>query len=408
MPQSRAGLRQAFSAITYGDFRRFAMAQLFTSLGTQLLPPGVFWQVFELTGSALLLGLTGMARAAPHIVLSLAGGVIADRLNRVRLIQAGQVMNAALLVALAILTVTGAVEVWHLYVLSLARGVSMSFTQPARQTLISRLGPSDRMLNAFALNQIANNSNRLLAPAIAGLLIGFYGVTAAFGTAVIIFSITIVSTAMVRSSSAKSMNARQSAKGQLIEGINYVVNHRGILLLMSVAFAMFTFVLPYNALMPMIADQVLGIGPAGFGVLLSLGGVGALAGGLVLASVGDVQSKGLLFLGGSFAFAISIFLLGIAPWASLAFVIMPFIGASQSIFFTAGNTALLSQAPPELRGRVLSVYNLDRGLQPAGSGLAGGMADLLAAPTTLMIMGGIGAVLVLGISIFAPTIRKLR
>ena len=403
---SRRG--RVFASFQYRDYRYLWVSQFGWSGAMWMEQVARNWLVWQLTGSSLSVGLILLFQGIPRLFLALPGGVVADRFNQKYVMMASQSLTMAGYIISFLLVWTGSVEVWHLYVLSLARGVSMSFTQPARQTLISRLVPSDRMLNAFALNQIANNSNRLLAPAVAGLLIGFYDVTAAFGTAVIIFSITIVSTAMVRSSSAKSMNARQSAKGQLIEGINYVLNHRGILLLMSVAFAMFTFVLPYNALMPMIADQVLGIGPAGFGVLLSLGGVGALAGGLILASVGDVQSKGLLFLGGSFAFAISIFLLGIAPWASLAFVIMPFIGASQSIFFTAGNTALLSQAPPELRGRVLSVYNLDRGLQPAGSGLAGGMADLLSAPTTLMIMGGIGAVLVLGISIFAPTLRKLR
>src|SRR3972149_1027825 len=116
MSESRSGLRQAFSAMAYGDYRRFAVSLLLTSLGAHLLQTAILWQVYELTGSALLLGLTGLARAAPHIALSLVGGVVADRMNRVRLIQAGQVTNAVLVIALALVTITGRVEVCQLSV----------------------------------------------------------------------------------------------------------------------------------------------------------------------------------------------------------------------------------------------------------------------------------------------------
>src|SRR5205823_5156779 len=116
MVASRPGLRQTLAAMAYGDYRRFAISLGLTSLGAQLLQTAILWQVYELTGSALLLGLTGLARAAPHIVLSLIGGVVADRWNRVRLIQAGQAVNAVIVLALAVLTYTHRVEVWHLYV----------------------------------------------------------------------------------------------------------------------------------------------------------------------------------------------------------------------------------------------------------------------------------------------------
>ena len=119
MAQHQSGLNRALSSLTYGGFRRFAASLLLTSLGVQLLQTSILWQVYEMTGSALLLGLSGLARAAPHVVLSLVGGVIADRVNRVYLIQAGQAANAVLLVMLAILVVTNLVEVWHLYAVTL-------------------------------------------------------------------------------------------------------------------------------------------------------------------------------------------------------------------------------------------------------------------------------------------------
>ncbi|MCH8974749.1 MAG: MFS transporter, partial [Chloroflexi bacterium] len=152
LTQNRSGLRQALSALAYAGYRRFAVSHLFTSLGTHLLQTAIFWQVYELTGSALLLGLTGLARAAPHIVLSLVGGVFADRLDRVKVIQAGQSMNAATLLVLTALTVSGTVEVWHLYVITLLSGGFSAVTQPARIALIANLVPRGSFVNAVALN----------------------------------------------------------------------------------------------------------------------------------------------------------------------------------------------------------------------------------------------------------------
>src|SRR5690606_7823523 len=119
MAERPRGLSQAMTALQFADYRRFAASLPLTSIGLQLLQVAVFWQVYELTGSALLLGLTGLARAGPHVILSLMGGVVADRFNRVRLIQVGQVANGILIVVLGALTVTGAVEVWHLYAVTI-------------------------------------------------------------------------------------------------------------------------------------------------------------------------------------------------------------------------------------------------------------------------------------------------
>ena len=138
MSQNRAGLRQAFSAITYGDFRRFAMAQLFTSLGTQVLQTAVFWQVFELTGSAISLGLTGIARAVPHVILSAVGGVLADRLNRVQLIQSGQLLNTIVLLVLAALTISGTAGLWSLYVITALNSAASAITQPSRTESLAK------------------------------------------------------------------------------------------------------------------------------------------------------------------------------------------------------------------------------------------------------------------------------
>ena len=138
MAGARPGLARALSALGHRDYRKFAASLVLTSIAAQLLQTAILWQVYELTGSALALGLTGLARAGPHMVLSLLGGVIADRTNRVRLIQAGQIANGALVFGLALATLTGAVELWQLYVATFLNSGFTALTQPARTALIDR------------------------------------------------------------------------------------------------------------------------------------------------------------------------------------------------------------------------------------------------------------------------------
>jgi MFS family permease len=290
-------------------------------------------------------------------------------------------------------------------------GVSMVFNQPARNALIPSLVPKSNMINAFALNQVAMNSMRVIAPGIAGLMIGFMSIKSAYFGAVALFIIVIVATILLDAPRAKSVSRTSSASGQLKEGISYVAGNKDILVVLIVALAVFTFVMPYNTLMPIMADDVLSIGAQGFGLLLSLAGVGALVGGLAVASFNDIRHKGLLFLLSSFAYGFAVFLLGLSPHLGLGIalpiIVMLFIGAGQAIFMTAGNVALLAQAPEDLRGRVLSVYNLDRGLMPLGSMGGGGLADAFTATTALMVMGGTAALMIATIGVFSPRIRQL-
>ena len=175
MASSPRGLGQAMAALQFADYRRFAASLLLTSIGLQLIQVAVFWQVYELTGSALLLGLTGLARATPHMILSLMGGVVADRFNRVRLIQSGQVANGLLIVVLGALTLTGSVQVWHLYVVTILNSAFSAVTTPARTALIPSLVPRKNLVNAVALNATIGQTSQIVGPALGGLAIDFVG-----------------------------------------------------------------------------------------------------------------------------------------------------------------------------------------------------------------------------------------
>ena len=410
-PPTRHLYTGLFASFHYFDFRLLWIGQLGWSGANWMEQVARNWLVWELTGSGVALGLVNLFRALPQLLMALPAGVVADRFNQKYVLMTCQTFTMMSYVSLLTLVVTEQIELWHIYLFSFFLGVSMVFNQPARNALIPNLVPEHNMLNAFALNQVAMNFSRVVAPGIAGFLIGFFDVMAAFVGAVVLFLVVIIATIVMRAPGARSVSQTESASGQLKEGVAYVLADKNILVIMVIALAVFTFVMPYNTLMPILADKVLGVGAQGFGLLLSVAGIGALIGGLTIASFGDVRRKGMLFLGASFGYAFFVFLLGVSPSLGLGIAlpifVMLFIGAGQAIFMTAGNVALLAHAPEELRGRILSVYNLDRGLMPLGSTGGGGLADLLSAPAALMIMGGTAAAMIAVVGTLSSRIRRM-
>lgn len=400
-----------FASFQYSDFRLLWVGQLGWSGANWMEQVARNWLVWELTGSGVALGLVNLFRALPQLLMSLPAGVAADRFNKKYVLMACQSVTMTCYLCLLGLVISDLIQLWHIYLFSFLLGISMAFNQPARNALIPNLVPEQIMLNAFALNQVAMNFMRVIAPGIAGLLIGWFDVTAAFVGSVILFAVVVVATIIMKAPGARSVSATESASGQLLEGIRYVMADKNILVVMVIALAVFTFVMPYNTLMPIMADRVLDIGAQGFGLMLSVAGIGALVGGLIVAAFGDVRHKGLLYLGSSFGYALAVFLLGVSPHVGLGILlpmfVMLFIGAGQAIFMTAGNVTLMAHAPEELRGRVMSVYNLDRGLMPLGSAGGGGLADWLSAPAALMLMGGTAAAMVAIVGSLSARIRRL-
>ena len=290
LTQSQTGLRQALSSLAYAGYRRFSIALLFTSLGSHLLQTAIFWQVFELTGSALLLGLTGLARAAPHIVLSLVGGVFADRLDRVRLIQAGQAVNAILLLVLTALTASGIVEVWHLYVITFLNAGFTALTQPARTALIANLVPRERLLNAVALNATIAQTAQIAGPALAGVGIATVGLGMAYLLNALLYMAAVAWIVGIRVPTASSKQ-NESAWQSFVDGMRFV-RSRPVIISLLVLDLGAVVLGSYRALLPIFAEE-LGAGASGYGLLSAAPGVGSLAAAVFMLSLGDMKYKGL-------------------------------------------------------------------------------------------------------------------
>ena len=403
MSYTRTGLRQAFGALAYGDYRRFAISLSLNSLGAQLLLTAVFWQVFELTGSALLLGLTGLARAAPHVVLSLVGGVIADRLNRVRLIQAGQVMNATLVLALAALTLTGALEVWHLYVITFLNSSFTAVTQPARTALIPSLVPRGNLVNAVALNATIGQTSQIIGPALAGAAIATVGLGSAYVLNGLLYLGAMIAIAGVRTYSAAS-ETDESPWRSFVDGMAFVRSKPVIISLLLLDLGA-VILGSYRALLPIFAEA-LGAGAGGYGLLSAAPGVGSLLGAGVMLSLGDMKYKGLYTVFGVLGYSVALVVLALSPWFLLTLIAVSLLGSTNSIQMIPRNSVILAISPDALRGRVEAFRSmLAGGGPPLGYALSGVLAAAIGAPMAIVAGAAACAALVAGVGIAHRELR---
>ena len=388
------GLSEAMTALTFPDYRRFAASLLLISIGLQLVQAAVFWQVYELTGSALLLGLTGLARAGPHMVLSLMGGVVADRFNRVRLIQAGQIANGIIIVALGILTITDAVEVWHLYTVTILNSAFSAVTTPARTALIPSLVPRRNLVNAVALNATIGQTSQIVGPALGGLAIDFLGLGATYAINGAIYVAAMVVILGIKTPSTPAATT-DTPWQSFIEGLTFVRSRRVIVSLLLLDLGA-TVLGSYRALLPIFSES-LGVGATGYGLLTSAPGIGAVIGAAAILSMGDMTYKGLYTVGGVLGYCAGLIVLALAPWFWLALVGGAILGATNAIQMIPRNTVILSVSPDALRGRVEAFRSmLAGGGPPLGFMLSGAMAAAIGAPAALVV-GGIACVGLVGL-----------
>jgi MFS family permease len=383
MSQNERGIHRGLAALGYREYRQFSISLLLTSLGVQLLQTAIFWQVYELTGSALLLGLTGLARALPHVVLSMVGGVVADRFNRVRLIQLGQIANGVLILVLAGLTFTGAVELWHLYTITLLNAAFTAVTMPARSALIPSLIPQRNLVNAVALNATIGQAAQIVGPALAGIVVGLADLGTTYVLNGAIYLAAMVAILGIRAPELPS-RTRESPWQSFVEGLAFVQQRRVIvsLLLLDVAA---TALGSYRALLPIFADS-LGVGATGFGLLSAAPGVGSMIAATVMLSLGDVRYKGLYTVFGVLSYAVSLVLLAATPWFVGALVAGALLGVTNVVQMIPRNSAILAISPDALRGRVEAFRSmLTGGAPPLGYALSGAMAAALGAPVALII-----------------------
>jgi MFS family permease len=385
-------------ALQYRNFRLFFAGQLISLIGTWMQNVAQAWLVYRLTGSPVLLGAAGFAAQIPVFLLAPVGGVVADRYSRHRLVIATQTASMLLAFALAALTLSGAVRVWHIFVLSALLGVVNSFDIPARQAFIVGLVAKPDLMNAIALNSSMFNASRVVGPAIAGILVAGIGEGWCFFANGASYIAVIAGLLLMRVARHEPAAQQGSPLSRMAEGFRFVMEHPPVHALLVLLGVVSLTGMPYAVLMPIFAHRILHGGARALGLLMGSTGIGALAAALTLASRRELKGLGrwvafaaLGFGAGLVAFSFSrIFWLSAAILALCGFAMMIQMGSS--------NTLIQSMSPDRLRGRVMSVYSMMfMGMAPFGALLAGAVADRWGAPFT--VAGG-GVISMLASSIF--------
>ncbi len=390
-----------FNALRSLDYRRFWLGSLASVGGTQLLVLGQGWLVFELSGSPFDLGLLGAAASVPSILMTLFGGVLADRIDKRRLLMTTSMIIAVLLALLAALDATGVVAVWHVLLIAALIGLVSGLDWPARQALFPSLIEREHMMSAVALNSMLWQGTRMIMPAIGGIVIAVSDTAVLFALAAagFVYMFFVIRALDV----AREVRAGGVSLGHFVEGVRFIAASRLFTALIGLTFVNMFFGTSYIQLMPALAD-LLGASEKGYGVLLSVSGVGSITGTLITGGLqrarrlGWIMLAGIgLFAGALFAFSLITSLAEFIPgafFAALLFVFLP--GVCNSIFLISSMSVLQLSVPDALRGRVMGLHSIAFSLISLG-GLFGGA---VASATSLPLAVAAGASVVLGTAIW--------
>ena len=395
-----------FRALKHRNYRYFFTGQLLSLIGTWMQSVALAWLVYRLTGSTVLLGLISFSGQIPVFLLATVGGAIADKYNRQRILQITQATAMVLATILTVLTLTGTIEVWHIFVLSALLGLTNAFDIPTRQAFIVDIVRRENLTNAIALNSSMFNGARIVGPAVAGLLVATVGEGWCFGINAVSYIAVLTGLFLIRLPAQKKVPVPGSALSNIVEGFRFVAKTspiRSLLLLLGVVSLMGS---PYAILMPIFADQILQGGVSGLGILMGASGVGALAGALALAARKSLKGLGrwIALASAGFGTCIILFSFSRSFWLSAAFLVPA--GFAMMIQMAASNTLVQSMVPDNLRGRVMAVYSMMfMGMAPLGAMFAGSLAEKIGAPFTVAIGG---AACIVASIVFALNLSEFR
>jgi MFS family permease len=392
--------------LRYRNMQLFFSGQSISLVGTWMQNVAQAWLVYRLTGSSVLLGLVSFAGQIPVFLAAPLAGIVADRFRRHRVVIATQTTSMLLAFALAALTLTGTVRIWHIFVLAALGGVANAFDIPARQALIVDMVSREDLMNAIALNSSMFNASRVLGPAVAGLLVASIGEGWCFFANGVSYIAVIVGLLFIRVAAHKPVKQPGTPLEDVIEGFRFVIGSPPIHYLMILLGILSLTGMPITVLMPIFADRILHGGARGLGVLMGASGIGALAGALLLASRQSVKGLGrwVAISAGAFGISLIVFAVSRSYWLSCA-LLLP-VGFAMMLEMGSSNTLIHTMSPDHLRGRVMSVYSMMfMGMAPIGALIAGVAAGRWGAPAT--VAGG-GIVCMLAAAVFGFRWPSLR
>jgi MFS family permease len=379
--------KTTFAALSVPNYRRYYGGQSISLIGTWMQMTAQAWLVLTLTHSSTALGVIIALQTIPVLLLAPYGGVVADRVDKRKMMIGLQTLMGLQALVLGVLAVAGVVEVWEIGVLAVLLGVNNAFENPARQSFMLEMVGAEHLRNAVSLNSVLVNVARTIGPAVAGLMIASVGEGVCFLVNAGSFVAVVASLVTMDRATLQPTVPTPRAKGQLREGLRYVrrTPDLAVPLLMMGLVGCLTY--EFQVSLPVMADRGLHVGASGFGFMTAAMGVGAVVGGLVMAARGKTGLRPLTLAAAAYAAAMA--LATVAPSLTTELIALGFVGAASIAFMASGNSTLQLGAEPGMRGRVMSLWFVAfQGSTPIGGPLVGWAMAALGARAGL----GIGAV----------------
>jgi len=395
-----------FASLAIRDYKLLWWGMVVSNIGTWMQMVAQGFLVYQLTHSPFALGLVGLVRAVPVFVFSLFAGVLADRVDRRKLLIVTQSLAGVLALVLGVLASTGVVKVWMIMVLAFLSASVMSFDNPTRQAMIPDIVGKEHIANAVALNSAAFNGTGVLGPSLAGAALGVVGVAACFYINAVSF-IAVIIALFLMSPVPSQARSKQSMWRNLRDGFGYVRGNRlvGALLIQVALIGLLGR--PYTQLMPAMQQDVLHVGAGGLGTLMAFSGLGALIGALVVAKLSEFKYRGLLLIASIAGMSIALVGFALSRVFVVSLLLLVVIGCGTTITMSITNTMIQLGVPNELRGRVMSMYTMIMmGSMPLGAAVLGSLATGIGVPETLAL-GAVGCLVALiAVNFYVPAIRK--
>lgn len=401
-------ISKTFAALSFYNYRLWFLGQLTSLVGTWMQTTAQGFFVYELTGSPVYLGIVGFAAGVPSWFLMLYGGVIADRFPRRMLLMLTNFAQMIFAFALTALVFTKLVEPWHIVLLALLSGIANAFDAPARISFVREMVDREHMSNAIAMNSTMFQTATVVGPAVAGITYAAVGPAWCFAINGLSYIGVLTALWFMRIEKEETKRSTQSPLEDLKEGIHYALTHSLIRAMLLIAAVASIFGLAFVTLLPAWAADILGGDAATNGLLQSARGMGALAGALMIASLGNFKRKGALMTVGAFVFPVLLIVFSFVRNVPLALFVLVVMSWGFMLMFNLMNMLTQHLVDDKLRGRVMSLYTLTFfGGMPIGSLLAGASAEQFGEPITVLA----GALVSLAFSIFVfwkiPQIRQL-
>jgi MFS family permease len=389
-------LRRTFSALAVRNFRIYFVGQVISVSGSWMQRIAQSWLVLELTGSGSAVGAVTAVQFLPIMLMAPLGGLVADRLDKRRVLYVTQVMAAFTAAALGVLVITDSVQLWMVFVLALVHGVVGSFDNPARHAFVMEMVGRSRLINAVGLNSVLMNTARIVGPAAGGVLIVTLGIGACFVINSVSYLFFIVALLMMRGADFERSTPEPRRKRQLRDALVYVRGEPQLFVPLAMMGVIGLLTYEFEVVLPLLARFTFGGSADAFGVMFAAMGLGSVAGGLYTAARGERPGRSLIWLAYGLGGAVA--LAAIAPGMWMACVALFFVGMASTSFFTLGNSLIQLNSVPGMRGRVIALRTAAvLGSRPLGAPIVGWVGEHFGPRYALAI----GAVAAVGVAVWA-------